>query len=227
MEKLTKREFMARIGACAVILRSQKAEKVAQIAAEKGVTEDDVACMYVVGALKAMRRRGSAATLAEALVRYEDAQVGDRAVSVRGEAPIVAEVRRINRINEVRGSGGTTHRRNMGVVLGTIYVGWDAAIAANAPDVVLERNGYNDAVLHIDNIIASYIDEYVTRLSCAARASIRQIVASKASDDAIMSAKRGELAKLKERAKYLHHNFPHADAVTTRELIGLLRRYVA
>jgi hypothetical protein len=210
-----------------VLYSAEHVAKVKQIAQERGVSEHDAACMYVMGSLKASVRNGSAPSIIDALERYEDAQVGDRAVSVRGESSTALEVRRIDKANQTKLGSGTTHRRNMGKVLGTLYVEWDESEEQSAIDVVLEREGYDAAVLAMDSAIQAYIDEYVTRLSVTARASISMLVKSAYSIEVIMKGKDVETAKLKERVKYLHHNFPRSGDVTARELLTLLRKYAA
>lgn len=241
--------FSTRIGACAALFRADHAAKVAQIAAYNSlilydrirklgypheyaaimgvVSEDDAARMYVVGALKASIRRGTARDMADALGRYEDSQVGDRLVSVRGESSLCAEVRRINRLNGVKAGLGTTHRRNMGVVLGSLYVGYDEAVDATAPDVVVSRESYDAAAARIEDAVGAYIAEYVTRLSKTAKASIHKLVTSCCTLDEIARAQSGEAISMRNRLEYLHSNFPARDAITSRELGELLRRYAA
>ena len=244
MERMSGMVFSARIGACAAILRDEKRAKVAQIAESRGVSEDDAARMYVVGALKNAIRCGASRNYADALDRFEADQIGDRQVSVHGEDATAREVRRINRSN---GRGYTrimrdgrredidvpnakpvaSHKRNMGKVLGTIYVEWEASEASAAPEIILELAERDAVLLHAEDAIASYIDEYVTRLSSTAKASIRKLVHNAYSVEDIMSGKTDETAKLRERIKYLHHNFPHAEAITAREMLGMLRKYAA
>lgn len=221
----TNRGLSARLGACAVLFRAEKPEKVARIAESRGCDEETASRMYVMGALKASVRRGTSKTLEEALERFEEAQVGDRSVSVHGEASINKEVRRINAINETSGGHGASHARNMGKVLGTIYVEWDGAVEASAPEVVIECAEREAVAVQVDTTITAYLSEYVTRLSHTARKAVHDIVCSHYGIDSIMGAKDSDSAKLKERAKYLHHNFPHNEAVTTRELVQLLRQY--
>ena len=222
---MNKREWNARIGACAVLFRDQKAEKCAQIAEDCEVSDDEAARMYVVGSLKNAVRNGTARSLGEALDRYESEQIGDRAVSVHGESPIAREVRRINAYNDAKGGKTASHKRNMGKVLGSLYVEWDASEADSAVDVVIEREGRDAYALHIEDEMTRYFEDYVSRLSMTAKASIRQLVHSSLSVDAIMAGKDSESSRLKERAKYLHHNFPAAEAITSRELLGMLRKY--
>lgn len=228
MARLTEKgKFSARIGACAALFRAEKTVKVRQIAEAEGISEDEAARRYVVGALKAAVRRGSARNLIEALERYEAEQVGDRAVSIKTEGSLEREVRRINVINETRGSANRSHRRNMGKVLGELYVEYDARIADSALDVIVEREGRDEYVLDISGQIEAYLADYVTRLSRTAQGTIRALVRSAYSVDAIMSGKDGDAAKLKERAKYLHRNFPHNDAITTREMLTMFRNHAS
>jgi hypothetical protein len=219
--------FMARVDGCAWILRTEKKAKMAQIMSVRNVDEATAARMYVLGALKAAVRRGSSATIADALDRFEEEQIGDRSVSVKAESSILAEVRRIDAANETRTAKGSAHRKNMGKVLGTIYVEWEASEESSAVDVTIEREGYEEAAVHIDSVISAYIDEYVTRLSDTAKGTIKHIVKSHYDTAAIMAGKDKETAKLRECAKYLHRNFPKASVVTTRELIDILRKYAA
>jgi hypothetical protein len=241
MGRMPKAIFEARIGACAAILRDEKPAKVAQIAEARDVSQDIAARMYVIGALKADVRRGVSRNIAEALERFEGAQVGDRSVSVRGEDSTARDVRRITAYNnrpDAIGDGialvddakpiedtGRRHRRSMGKVLGMMYVEIEGTELRTTPEVILEREGYDAIAVHMEDEIGAYIDEYVTRLSVTARASIRQIVESAYSDDSIMKGKDSESSKLRERVKYLHHNFPHKEAITSRELLGILRQY--
>ena len=220
-------EMRNRIEACALILADEKKAKIEAMAIESGATIQQASARYVVGILKASIRRGTAVNYEDALDRYEADQVGDRAVSVKGEASIVAEVRRINKINKVTGTAGATHKRNMAKVIGTIYVQWEAATEATAPEYRLVREAIEAEATRVDETIAAYLNEYVTRLSRTARASIRDIVHTHYGIDAIMAGKSPDTARMKERAKYIHRNFPKADDITTRELLGLLRKYAA
>ena len=115
----------------------------------------------------------------------------------------------------------------MGRVIGELYVEYDAALAASEPYYTIEREDYDTLVLQAEDAIARYIAEYVTHVSRTARASIHAIVRSAYSIDAIMAAKDSESAKLRASAKYLHHNFPKADAINTRDFIEILRKYAA
>jgi hypothetical protein len=247
--------FMSRVEACAWIEKSNRPAKILDIsenatfrarleaireeratgnivhAIEKigvKVSIDVASKMYVLGALKASVRRGSALTIAKALEQYEDNQIGDRQTSVKGESPLLREVRRIDAINEVRGTSGTKHVRSMGKVLGTLYVEYDASQEASAIDVTIEREGFEEEVLHMDSTIAAYIAEYVTRLSDTARASIHAIVASAHSVDDIVagaSVKADKaIRKLNNTAQYLNISFAHG--LSTREYIDMMRKYV-
>jgi len=193
---------------------------VAQIAEDRGVDNAMAARIYVLGCLKASVRNGSARDIEAALERYEDAQVGDRATALRVESPIAREVARIDRINNHMAMPipiGHTARRSADAVLGTMYVAYDEAIDAT--------NVEHSAL--VADMIARYIDEYVTRLSSAARASIRQIVTSGYSIEDIMAGKSKDTVALKERVKHLHRGFPEREAITARELAYMLRQYAA
>ena len=184
-----KSRFSLRIAACARILCEEKSEKMEEIAEEREVSIETAGAIYVWGVLKSAVRRGTSRTISDALDRFESEQVGDRAVSVHGEAPINREVRRINKINDARGGKGTAHKRNMGKVLGTLYIECDMALEATRPEVVLESEEYNGRVVAMENEISAYIRDYVSRLSRTAKVSISQIVKSKLDAAAIMGAK--------------------------------------
>ena len=230
--------FQERVNACAIIMANDKPEKIVAIAEERNVDATTAARMYVLGALKASIRRGSAVNMADALERFEDSQIGDRSVSVHGEAPINREVRRIDHINrqwsieegiepthERKESKAARPRRNMGKCLGELYTAWDASIMAYNPETIAEDDAR--ASVEAKAAIARYIAEYVSRLSRTARATIRDVKATRYDVDAIMKGATPETAKMKERVKYLHHNFPARDSVTARELLSLLREYAA
>jgi hypothetical protein len=218
--------FSLRIAACARILCDEKREKMEEIAENRGVSIETAGAIYVWGALKSTVRRGTSRTISDALDRFESEQIGDRAVSVHGEASINREVRRINKINDTRGGKGIAHKRNMGKVLGTLYIECDLALEATRPEVVLESEAYDGRVVAMENEISAYIRDYVSRLSRTAKASIRQIVASKLDSAAIMGAKVGshEYA-LRNKAGYLFGNFPIRENITQADFIDILRKY--
>ncbi len=218
MERMKKAEWDARIGACAIMLRADRPAKVAAIAQSAGIDEDSAARRYVVGALKASVLRGTAQNYSDALDRYERAQVGDNHTAPHAESPIVAEVRRINVANEThKARSSRSHRPNMGRVLGELYVGWSAQAAALAPEAMSED--------WAADVIARYIEEYIGRLSRTMRGTIRDIVHSRYDDAAIMKGKTPKTEKWRQAIKYMHRNFPHAEDVTARELLGLVRKY--
>ena len=234
--------FSRRIDACAAIFSADRPEKVAKIAEDCGCSEHDAARRYVVGALKASVRRLQARNLSEALEQFEGEQVNDRSVSVQGESALARDVARINRENGreytriVNGArevirpekaAPLSHKRNMGKVLGSLYVEYDASVEASAPDIVYETAERDVYALHIADAISAYINDYVSRLSKTARKTIRDLVASELSEAEIMKGRGEEAAKLRERVKYLHRNFPARDSVTARELVGMLRKYAA
>jgi hypothetical protein len=236
--------FAERIGACALLWHAESIEhaiKAETIAEARNVSIDDACRIYITGALKCAIRRGSAKTIRDALETLEYEQVTDRGLSVKGFTNNVnKEVKRLEKMtgdNYTRIVGGKAvvvelgdkpeskpHTKNMGKVLGTLYVEYDAKAASTEPEYMLEYAGMEAAAIDIDSAIGAYIGDYVARLSVTARKAIRDIVASTLSTDDIM---RGKDNKLLQRAKYLHHNFPKADAITTRELVGLLRQYSA
>jgi hypothetical protein len=214
------------------------------MARDAGVTIDISARKYVVGTLRAMVRSGEAKNFEAALDIYEERQAGDRQVSVHGESETARAVRRINAFNgasytrivggvrtDVSGASEDrvkpAHRRNMGKVLGTLYVEYDASVASSAPDVVLELEGREAIELRIDDAIRAYINDYVSRLSNTARANIRIIRSMEASAQEIMRGKTPETYRAMKAIKYLHHNFPARDSISAREMIDLLRKYAA
>jgi hypothetical protein len=236
--------FAERIGACALLwFDTSMAHKVKAeaIAEARDVSIEDACRIYVTGALKCSVRRGSARTIRDALEQLEYEQVSDRGLSVKGFANSVPrDVARLERMTGddytriVKGESMTvaleakpvavSHSKNMGKVLGTLYVEYDAKAAASEPEYMLEYDGMEAAVIDIDSAIGAYIGDYVARLSVTARKAIRDIVASTLSIDELM---RGKDNKLLQRAKYLHSNFPKANDITTRELVVLLRQYAA
>jgi hypothetical protein len=239
--------FNERISACALLWRNaseRNADKAADIAKARNVSEDEAARLYIVGALKCAVRRGSAKNFTDALETLEAEQVSDRKASVKGiGSSVTRDVARLEKMTgkdfvriakdgkreevkvEVKPEA-RVHARNLGKVLGALYVECDARAAMDAPDYIFERAEYDAIALDIGGAIGAYISDYVARLSTTGKKAIRDIVAASASVDAIMVGK-GELAKLRERAKYLHRNFPQAEAITTRELVTLLRQYAA
>jgi hypothetical protein len=236
--------FSERIGACALLwfdAALQHKAKAEAIAEARNVSIEDACRIYVTGALKCSVRRGSARSIADALEQLEYGQVSDRGLSVKGFTNSVAkDVKRLERMTGedytriVNGKSvvvefeakptAVAHSKNMGKVLGTLYVEYDAQAAASEPTYMLAYAGMEAAVLDIESEIGAYIADYVARLSITARKAIRDIVASTLSIDEIM---RGVDNKLLQRMKYLHSNFPKADAISTRELVVILRQYAA
>jgi hypothetical protein len=75
--------LMARVDACACIAVSDNPEKIDSIMrdyAGRGhdITKEEAGRIYVIGTLKAMKRRGTAYSYADALDMYENEQMGDR-----------------------------------------------------------------------------------------------------------------------------------------------------
>jgi hypothetical protein len=93
---------MKRVDGCAYIFMADKPHKIAAIMADREVTELEAGRIYVIGALKAAKRRGTAGTYLDALRNLEDEQAGDRSnpltrsLSADATARVVSRCRRIN-----------------------------------------------------------------------------------------------------------------------------------
>jgi hypothetical protein len=237
--------FAERVGACALLWFAESlahAVKAESIAEARNVSIDDASRIYITGALKCAVRRGSARSISDALEIFEAGQVTDRGLSVKGFANSTAkDVKRLEKMTGTdymrivngeailvedisKAEDRKPHTKNMGKVLGSLYVEYDAKAASTEPEYMLEYDGIEAKAIDIDNAIGAYITDYVSRLSVTARKAIRDLVASKLSIDDIMM---GTDNKLLQRAKYLHSNFPKADDITTRELVVLVRQYAA
>jgi hypothetical protein len=94
---------MSRVKACAILfLDSSRRDKIAEIADNQGITLDDAAIVYTLGALKRAKRQGTASTYNQALDNLEAEQVGDRgnplARTLQADN-ISRHIDKINRIN--------------------------------------------------------------------------------------------------------------------------------
>jgi hypothetical protein len=69
---------MLRVDACAYIFTADKPEKIKKIMEDREVSKLEAGRIYTIGALKAAKRRGTAATYREALEALEAEQLGDR-----------------------------------------------------------------------------------------------------------------------------------------------------
>jgi hypothetical protein len=95
-------KLMARVDACAYIFMAEKPEKINAIMERRHVPELEAGRIYVIGALKAAKRRGIARTYQKALELLEMEQVGDRGdpltrtISADNTARVIAKYRRMN-----------------------------------------------------------------------------------------------------------------------------------
>jgi hypothetical protein len=100
--------LMARIDSCAYIFIAEKPEKIRAIMESRNVSAREAGRIYVIGALKAAKRRGTARNYREALEALEAEQVGDRGnpltrtMSADATARIIAEYQRINNNTPMR-----------------------------------------------------------------------------------------------------------------------------
>jgi hypothetical protein len=104
--------LMARVDSCAYISMADRPEKITAIMEGRGVEALEAGRIYVIGALKAAIRRGTARNYREALDNFEAEQVGDRGnpltrtISANNTARKIAEYSHMNnkapmRINTV------------------------------------------------------------------------------------------------------------------------------
>jgi hypothetical protein len=98
---------MARVRSCAILfLDSSRKTKIAEIADYKGISIDDAAVMYTIGALKNAKRRGTARNYSEALDALEAEQVGDRGCRITRTVSADNTARTISRINQINAGDG-------------------------------------------------------------------------------------------------------------------------
>ena len=232
-----------RIEACAVILMADKSKKVYAYAEKNGVDPVEASVRYVIGALKSAKRRGSARNYAEALEQFERDQDGDNAVSVSMTSTLTADVRKIEKRNDstytriinghaeivgkVKDTEARSHKRNIAKVIGALYVQAEDFAEAYTAEAVYNSAERNARIERCDSLIASYMGDYVSRLSPTARASLRMVIDSTMSADAIARARDDDGGKMRERARYLHGGFPARDAISVAEFIDIARKYCA
>ena len=232
---------MKRIEACAIIVAHDKAEKITDMAETLECSIMDASKRYIIGALKAGIRRGTYRTYADALDALEREQVGDRGESIGALSDIDRTVRRINHINakpstewerelistEDMNALKRVHSRNMAKVYGSLYVQWIEREDAGNVEYIYETAEHDAEVLKIDSTIQAYMREYIGRLSPTAQKAIRLIIESAYNSEAIATAKDGDGKALRNKAEYLHRGFPERRAVSVREFIDILRKYIA
>jgi hypothetical protein len=193
---------MARVRACVILfLGSPSADRIALIAQDKGVSLDDAAIAYTLGALKAAIRRCTVRTYSQALDRLEAEQMGDR-----------------DRLSYID---------TMGKVMGTLYADWEAREAASDPAVAYDARA--DIVeANLQRYFTEYTDHLSkttkARLYALAASTIDpRYLMSRAGqadpDDTVRSLSRA--------AQRLYESFPHHDAITGGEYVCFVRRYVA
>jgi hypothetical protein len=205
---------MNRVKACAVLfLDSPAREKIERFANEKGITVENAAIAYTLGALKAMKRRGTASSYAEALDTMEAEQVGDRGnkltrtVSADNTARIIQKINKINAGSKEepaylrsidKGKTWTPHypiavdkagvsSRSMGKVLGTLYTEWESREIEADPVVVVYNEAINAEKAQIEQNMRLFFAEYASRLSVTAKARLYELAASKVKANYLLS----------------------------------------
>jgi hypothetical protein len=98
--------IMVRVDACAYIAMSDKPEKINAIMADRGVDALEAGRIYIIGALNASKRRGTAKNYAEAIEALEAEQVGyrgdplTRTISADNTARTVSRINALNAGNQ-------------------------------------------------------------------------------------------------------------------------------
>jgi hypothetical protein len=241
---------MLRVRACAVLfLGSERKTSIGRIAGANGISLDDAAVMYTLGALKRTKARGTARNYAQALDILENAQAGDRrnrltrAINNDTTAVIVDRINRINAGDQNtpdyyrttdNGKTWTPHypepakkHRNtwkaIGRTLGSMYL-------------ECERSDYRTASMELVSDYGSvvknmtrYFAEYKSRLSGVALKRLYALAGSGHTPGYIVSqaSKIGNPDRVHfTRAQYLYNSFADKDKISMKEYIDLVQKYV-
>jgi len=248
--------IMARVTACALLfLDSSRRGKIEAIAESRGIDPQDAAIMYTIGALKAAKRRGTAYSYAQALDALEAEQVGDRgcritrSISADNTAREVARINRINAGNEstpdymignVNNDMLTLHypqmvdkatrsTRSMGKVLGTLYTAWESRETEEDPAQLMMDKELQNARDQVRQNLRLFFADYTARLSPTVQRRIKELCAANVSVGYITSRAGREDPATKKIAWFaanLFREFPHAESLTCKEFVELLREYV-
>jgi hypothetical protein len=208
---------MRRIDACGIIFQADHEEKIADIMETRNVDEQEAARIYIIGTLKAMKRRGEARSYKEAVALLEERQVAGRHARIGEARNLDREVARINALNYteparifrpgfiVDGNGnarahlfpmgvvanripqGRLESKNMCKVLGTIYTQWEARTARNDPALLQEAQELEAAKDHVAKHLRLYFTEYMSRLSKTVQGKVQALKAARFSPEFIMS----------------------------------------
>lgn len=235
--------LMLRVKACAILfLDSPRAGKINQIAQDKGITVDDAAVMYTLGALKAAKRRGTARNYADALDALEAEQVGDRGSRITrtvSAANTAREAARINRINTgtTRPMGRvlrTLYReadttRSMGKVLGTLYTEWESREADLDPALIAHNKAMQAEQAQVEKNLRLFFAEYADRLSKTSKARLYELAGYTGNPGYLFGPgmKDPETKRLAWGAYRLYEAFPYHDDICGKEFIELVRKYLS
>jgi len=253
--KVLPNAVMNRVRACATIfMASQRAQRIAQIAEAKGISLEEAAIMYTIGALKRAKRQGTARNYTDALEKLEAEQVGDRGNQITktiSADKLSRTVSRINRINEgERFSIDGIHYVHDYDLIATVD-GKKEAIphfeivekekSDPKPSKVLgtlyveweEKEKKSDPLEcmindSIDRNLQLFFADYTSRLSKTAKKRLFELAESK-TDPAYLMGKGKTDPKVKREAwgaYTLYSGFPHKESISGVEFVDLVRQYV-
>jgi hypothetical protein len=121
------------------------------------------------------------------------------------------------------------HNRSLGKVYGSFYTQWEHQEAESDPDRILIKSQLEAVLAYPNKHIRRFMIEYVSRLSRTAKKRIQEIKDSPEKSAYLASRvgiKDPKVKNIAIAAMHLHENFPHKDAITRREYIDLIRKYV-
>lgn len=218
----------ARIDACAWIYLSTKGDRIKEAAKERGVSSIDMARMYVWGAIKAHKRRGTGRTIDGILELIELEQEHDTNRAVPSDTS-----REVSRIDAINGTDYISIRGGQRVQVGTPSDNTNT----KRPRVDLfriyrqyidSRETYSDAytveydfMANNAGTMAAHIIANLRNGKAGVKKTIARILALTAEQAAnVTSAREGELAALRAAiARNITLNIPTAD------IVELVRRY--
>ena len=228
---------MYRVQACAILfMDSSRKIKIDQIAESKGITQDEAAIMYTIGALKAAKRRGTARNYNEALDALEAEQVGDRgnritrSVSADDTARTVTKINRINAGNRndpvylVSTDSGKSwtpfysiiqekpevSNRRIGKVIGTLYSEWEEREAQADPAEEFnrrERLELEANAAQVKRNLDLFFNEYQNSLSKTVQERLIELVQSNVSAGYLTSRAGQNDPETKKAAWFATHLF--------------------
>ena len=218
----------ARIDACAWIYLSTKGERIAEAAKERGVSDIDMARMYVWGAIKAHKRRGTGRTIDGILELIELEQEHDTNRNIPSDT--AREVSRIDAINgtdyvlivngrrvQVGKPAETTNTKRPRVDLFRIYRQYINSRESYADAYTVEY----DFMANNANSMAAHIIANLRNGKAGVKKTIARIMALTAEQASMVSsAKEGELAALRAA---IARNI--ALKIPTSDIVELVRRY--